>query len=93
MLLNYELLLLRRGKCHVKDAKTNVENLEDYTKKEDTFFYFFAYNPETRRLNSTQGEIRIGPSHQTSLPECRDRTQMDGEDVEHPPDELVSRAI
>ncbi|XP_062505251.1 arginine-glutamic acid dipeptide repeats protein-like isoform X2 [Corticium candelabrum] len=79
---------LLRGKCFVKDAKTNVENLEEYTKQEDTFFYFFAYNPETRRLNSTQGEIRIGPSHQTSLPRCRDQKLALG-DVEHPPDQPV----
>jgi hypothetical protein len=26
----------------------------------------FSYNPETRRLASTQGEIRVGPSHQVS---------------------------
>ena len=79
-----------RGKCYVKDAKTNVENLEEYTKQNDTFFYFFAYNPETRRLNSTQGEIRIGPSHQTALPECRDHKPLESEDSDHPPEQLVS---
>ena len=59
------LILPRRGKCSVKDAKTNIDDLADYSKNEDNFFYFFAYNPETRRLiSSTKGEIRIGPSHQ-----------------------------
>jgi arginine-glutamic acid dipeptide repeat-containing protein len=80
---------LLRGKCYVKDAKTNVENLEEYAKQEDTFFYFFAYSPETRRLNSTQGEIRIGPSHQTALPECRDHKPLEGDDSDHPPEQLV----
>jgi arginine-glutamic acid dipeptide repeat-containing protein len=81
---------LLRGKCYVKDAKTNVENLEEYAKQEDTFFYFFAYSPETRRLNSTQGEIRIGPSHQTALPECRDHKPLEGDDSDHPPEQLVN---
>ena len=29
---------------------------------------FSSYNPETRRLASTQGEIRVGTSHQAKLP-------------------------
>uniref|UniRef100_A0A8C5C2I6 Arginine-glutamic acid dipeptide repeats n=1 Tax=Gadus morhua TaxID=8049 RepID=A0A8C5C2I6_GADMO len=37
----------------------------------DSFFYILGYNPETRRLNSTQGEIRVGPSHQAKLPELQ----------------------
>jgi hypothetical protein len=85
-----ECCITCRGKCYVKDAKTNVENLEEYAKQEDTFFYFFAYSPETRRLNSTQGEIRIGPSHQTALPECRDHKPLEGDDSDHPPEQLVN---
>ncbi len=27
-------------------------------------YFLCSYNPETRRLASTQGEIRVGPSHQ-----------------------------
>jgi hypothetical protein len=29
-----------------------------------------TYNPEARRLANTQGEIRVGPSHQAKLPPC-----------------------
>ena len=40
--------------------------------QENKFFFTLSYNPETRRLASTQGEIRIGASHQANLPELRE---------------------
>ena len=36
----------------------------------DTFFCVLTYNPDARRLANTQGEIRVGASHQAILPEC-----------------------
>jgi len=47
----------------------------------DSFFYILGYNPETRRLNSTQGEIRVGPSHQAKLPELQPFPSPDGDTV------------
>ena len=38
--------------------------VRDFVPKVDTFFYVLGYNPETKRLATTQGEIRVGPSHQ-----------------------------
>jgi arginine-glutamic acid dipeptide repeat-containing protein len=36
----------------------------------DTFFCILTYNPDARRLANTQGEIRVGGSHQAKLPAC-----------------------
>nr|XP_012646944.1 arginine-glutamic acid dipeptide repeats protein isoform X3 [Microcebus murinus] len=36
---------------------------------------------ETRRLNSTQGEIRVGPSHQAKLPDLQPFPSPDGDTV------------
>ncbi|CAN0339483.1 unnamed protein product, partial [Lampetra fluviatilis] len=57
-----------RGKCGVSHF-SDIFAAKDFKAKSDTFFYILGYNPETRRLNSTQGEIRVGPSHQAKLPE------------------------
>ena len=45
---------------------SDVHKVREYAPEPDTFFYVLTYNPETRRLASTQGEIRVGPSHQVS---------------------------
>ncbi len=37
----------------------------------DTFFSILTYNPDARRLANTQGEIRVGASHQAIMPECQ----------------------
>uniref|UniRef100_UPI00358E0610 arginine-glutamic acid dipeptide repeats protein-like isoform X2 n=1 Tax=Myxine glutinosa TaxID=7769 RepID=UPI00358E0610 len=66
-----------RGKCSVQHF-SDIFAAKDFQPKQDTFFYILGYNPETRRLNSTQGEIRVGPSHQAKLPELQPR--MPGED-------------
>uniref|UniRef100_H2YKI3 BAH domain-containing protein n=1 Tax=Ciona savignyi TaxID=51511 RepID=H2YKI3_CIOSA len=52
-----------RGKCSILHLK-NYKNVLDHEIKPDTFFYVLGYNPDTRRLTSTQGEVRVGPSHQ-----------------------------
>lgn len=59
-----------RGHCSVLHLQ-DIFAARDFQLKPDTFFYVLGYNPETRRLASTQGEIRIGPSHQARLPECK----------------------
>lgn len=38
--------------------------LKDFVPDENTFYYVLGYNPETKRLATTQGEIRVGSSHQ-----------------------------
>nr|XP_026692012.1 arginine-glutamic acid dipeptide repeats protein [Ciona intestinalis] len=52
-----------RGKCSILHFKRYNE-VVGYDMKPDTFFYVLGYNPDTRRLTSTQGEVRVGPSHQ-----------------------------
>ncbi|XP_076365312.1 uncharacterized protein LOC143254286 isoform X5 [Tachypleus tridentatus] len=59
-----------RGHCKVQHY-SDIFSAKDFLPKQDFFFYILGYNPETRRLASTQGEIRVGPSHQARLPMCR----------------------
>jgi len=40
----------------------------------DTFFCILTYNPEARRLANTNGEIRVGPSHQAKFSPCHKLT-------------------
>ena len=54
-----------RGVCRVQHF-ADIQGAEDFAPSKDCFFYILGYNPETRRLASTQGEIRVGPSHQVS---------------------------
>jgi arginine-glutamic acid dipeptide repeat-containing protein len=55
-----------RGKCNVSHCQ-DIKAVKDFEATADTFFYTLSYNPETRRLASTQGEIRVGASHQVIL--------------------------
>ncbi|CAF0740531.1 unnamed protein product, partial [Didymodactylos carnosus] len=55
------------GRCRVTHYQ-DIVAAKDFTPYPDTFFYILTYNPEARRLANTQGEIRVGPSHQAKLP-------------------------
>ncbi|XP_077998737.1 uncharacterized protein LOC144451708 [Glandiceps talaboti] len=68
-----------RGKCKVHHYKDILGLQEFDTAQSDSFFYILGYNPETRRLASTQGEIRIGPSHQAVLPNFQPKTELNPE--------------
>ena len=59
-----------RGKCEVIQCE-DVQAVRQFLPEKDTFFYTLSYNPETRRLGSTEGEIRVGKSHQAKLPDLR----------------------
>lgn len=59
-----------RGKCAVTQCE-DVQDVRQFLPEKDTFFYTLSYNPETRRLGSTEGEIRVGESHQAKCPELR----------------------
>nr|XP_023651761.1 arginine-glutamic acid dipeptide repeats protein isoform X2 [Paramormyrops kingsleyae] len=59
-----------RGKCNITHF-SDIFAAREFRAHIDSFFYILGYNPETRRLNSTQGEIRVGPSHQAKLPELQ----------------------
>ena len=59
-----------RGKCSVIQCE-DVQDVRQFMPEKDTFFYTLSYNPETRRLGSTEGEIRVGESHQAKLPELK----------------------
>ena len=54
-----------RGKCRVAHYQ-DIFKAKDFRPLPDSFFYILGYNPETKRLATTQGEIRVGPSHQVS---------------------------
>jgi hypothetical protein len=56
-----------RGKCAVTHC-ADIVAVKQFNPDDDAFFYTLSYNPETRRLASTQGEIRVGTSHQAKLP-------------------------
>ncbi|XP_074653813.1 uncharacterized protein LOC141907971 isoform X2 [Tubulanus polymorphus] len=59
-----------KGKCKVVHFQ-DIVAAQEFEPLPDTFFYIFGYNPETKRLATTQGEIRVGPSHQARLPTCQ----------------------
>ncbi|XP_064423858.1 arginine-glutamic acid dipeptide repeats protein isoform X4 [Latimeria chalumnae] len=67
-----------RGKCIISHF-ADIFAAREFKARVDSFFYILGYNPETRRLNSTQGEIRVGPSHQAKLPELQPFPSPDGE--------------
>ena len=52
-----------RGLCCVHQCQ-NIQDVEMFEGTENTFFFKLSYNPETRRLASTHGEIQVGASHQ-----------------------------
>eukprot|EP00800_Vazella_pourtalesii_P007245 TRINITY_DN1963_c0_g1_i1.p1 TRINITY_DN1963_c0_g1~~TRINITY_DN1963_c0_g1_i1.p1 ORF type:complete len:704 (-),score=45.97 TRINITY_DN1963_c0_g1_i1:204-2315(-) len=58
---------LIRGKCAVLPL-SDIPNLKEYTTCDDNFFCILGFDPITRRLSDFKGEIRVGPSHQASLP-------------------------
>lgn len=69
ILFTYVLIILfgvNRGVCRVQHF-TDIQGAEKFSPFKDSFFYILGYNPETRRLASTQGEIRVGPSHQVNI--------------------------
>ncbi|MBN3288662.1 RERE protein, partial [Polyodon spathula] len=68
------------GKCNIAHF-SDIFAAREFKARMDTFFYILGYNPETRRLNSTQGEIRVGPSHQAKLPELQPFPSPDGQAV------------
>ncbi|XP_066493486.1 arginine-glutamic acid dipeptide repeats protein [Tiliqua scincoides] len=69
-----------RGKCNISHF-SDIFAAREFKARVDSFFYILGYNPETRRLNSTQGEIRVGPSHQAKLPELQPFPSGDGDTV------------
>ncbi|XP_030393863.1 arginine-glutamic acid dipeptide repeats protein isoform X2 [Gopherus evgoodei] len=69
-----------RGKCNISHF-SDIFAAREFKARMDSFFYILGYNPETRRLNSTQGEIRVGPSHQAKLPDLQPFPSLDGDTV------------
>ncbi|XP_061457785.1 arginine-glutamic acid dipeptide repeats protein isoform X3 [Rhineura floridana] len=69
-----------RGKCNISHF-SDIFAAREFKARVDSFFYILGYNPETRRLNSTQGEIRVGPSHQAKLPELQPFPPGDSDSV------------
>ncbi|XP_077007534.1 arginine-glutamic acid dipeptide repeats protein isoform X3 [Tamandua tetradactyla] len=69
-----------RGKCNISHF-SDIFAAREFKARVDSFFYILGYNPETRRLNSTQGEIRVGPSHQAKLPDLQPFSSPDCDTV------------
>ncbi|XP_021346869.1 arginine-glutamic acid dipeptide repeats protein-like isoform X2 [Mizuhopecten yessoensis] len=59
-----------RGRCKVSRYH-DLSAAKDFKPEPDSFFYVLEYNPKTKRLATTQGEIRVGQSHQARLPELK----------------------
>lgn len=55
--------LIFRGKCRVQHFQ-DIVSVKDFKVEKDNYFYVLEYNPKTKRLATTQGEIRVGSSHQ-----------------------------
>ncbi|XP_033104593.1 arginine-glutamic acid dipeptide repeats protein-like [Anneissia japonica] len=73
----YTVCLLR-GKCSVTHYN-DIHSAKDFEADLNCFFYILGYNPETRRLASTQGEIKIGSGHQAVLPQLRPKPKPNGQ--------------
>jgi len=82
-----------RGKCRVLHC-LDIASVKEFRPEDDTFFYTLSYNSETRRLASTQGEIRVGASHQAKLPKFEGEVPLEkrpdpkGEDVSWCPERI-----
>ena len=52
-----------RGKCKVVHCNS-IEAARTFKPAADTFYCILGYNPETKRLATTQGQIRVGSMYQ-----------------------------
>lgn len=43
---------------------TDVKSVRRFVPDNDTYFTLLGYNPDTKKLATIQGEIRIGSGHQ-----------------------------
>ncbi|KRY29881.1 Arginine-glutamic acid dipeptide repeats protein [Trichinella spiralis] len=64
------LLRLLKGKSHVQHYK-EISSAREFQPHPDHFYYILGYNPETNRLATIQGEIRVGLTYQARLPEYK----------------------
>lgn len=55
-----------RGKCSVT-LYSEVENLLDYIKEDDWFYYLLVYDPQQKTLLADRGEIGVGDEYQAEL--------------------------
>ncbi|KAL3861507.1 hypothetical protein ACJMK2_007536 [Sinanodonta woodiana] len=59
-----------RGKCRVAHYP-DTRAAQGFRPTQDNFYYILGYNPETKRLATTQGTIRVGSMYQARMPECK----------------------
>ncbi|KAK3581384.1 hypothetical protein CHS0354_016232 [Potamilus streckersoni] len=59
-----------RGKCRVAHYP-DTRAAQGFKPTQDNFYYILGYNPETKRLATTQGTIRVGSMYQARMPECK----------------------
>ena len=60
---------LQRGKCKVVQCNT-LEAVRSFKPVPDSFYCLLGYNPETKRLATTQGQIRVGSMYQVREQFC-----------------------
>jgi arginine-glutamic acid dipeptide repeat-containing protein len=65
-----------KGRCRVFHYQ-DILDAKHFKPFADTFFSILTYNPDARRLANTQGEIRVGASHQALMPECNPVKEID----------------
>ncbi len=70
---DYDLYYFR-GKSRVFHYQ-DILDAKNFKPFADTFFCILTYNPEARRLANTNGEIRVGPSHQAKFMPCSEITE------------------
>ncbi len=70
---------LIRGKCSVT-LLSEVETMQSYIGKEDTFFYALVYDNREKSLVADRGEIRIGSSYQATVTPLMDEKEREEED-------------
>lgn len=90
---------LIRGKCTVR-VLSEAENLRDYLKQNDVFFYTLVYDPQQKTLLADKGDIRVGDEYQVAhIPPVLDEGVTDpafDEELEEPmwePDRMEHEQI
>lgn len=70
-----------RGHANCNPFNDIKEQIMDYISNRDNWYYILRYNPDTRRMANAKGEIRIGASHQATLPICIPYNKRSKEDL------------
>eukprot|EP00111_Clytia_hemisphaerica_P008651 TCONS_00025296-protein len=70
-----------RGHARCNPFNDVKDYMMEYIADKDSWYYILRYNPDTRRMANAKGEIRIGASHQATLPTCIEYHKRSKEDL------------